>query len=66
MKAFRIKQIEEELRKRNEDEVCGFLLVSYELAMTILQSNLYSRPDVRELVDSILTLVNEGGDSSEQ
>ena len=59
MKAFRIKQIEEELRKRNEDEVCGFLLVSYELAMTILQSNLYSRPDVRELVDSILTLVNE-------
>ena len=59
MKAFRIKQIEEELRKRNENEVCGFLLVSYELAMTILQSNLYSRPDVRELVDSILTLVNE-------
>jgi len=59
MKAFRIKEIEAELRKRNEDEVCGYLLVAYELAMSVLQSNIYRQPDIKELVDNILTLTNE-------
>jgi hypothetical protein len=61
MKAFRIKQIEDELynRKVNDKEICDYLRITYKLAMTILQSNLYSRLDVKELVDSILVLTNE-------
>lgn len=59
MKAFRIRQLESELRKRNKTETCDYLLLADALAMTILQSNLYTRPDVKELVDDILFLTNE-------